>query len=175
MKAIRVVSKATLSLLLGISAFAHAQERTREPEQVNQGLQHVQQRRNNNRRGRHTEGRRIEQAAWRQHRAQSWLSEHRTWQQRGGYEGYSIPANHFRDYFGPRHKFQIYGLPYMVVNGYPRFQYRSYWFSPVDPWPESWSSNWYDIDTVYIDYVNNGYYLYNRRYPKAAIAVNVSL
>lgn len=124
---------------------------------------------------RHSEGRRIQQAAWRQHRARSWRAEHRTWQQRGGYDGYRIPDDHFRGDFGPTHGFHIYGLPYLVTNGYPRFQYRGYWFSPVDPWPEYWASNWYDTDNVYINYVDNGYYLYDRRYPRVAIAITVSL
>jgi hypothetical protein len=60
------------------------------------------------------------------------------------------------------------------VDGYPRFQYSGFWFSLVDPWPEYWSPRWYQTDDVYVDYVNDGYYMYNRRHPGVAIAVNVS-
>ena len=66
---------------------------------------------------------------WQQHRAHSWQSEHRTWQQRGGYNGYRIPDDRFRGYFGPGHGFRIYSFPLVVVGGYPRFQYGGFWFS----------------------------------------------
>ena len=73
------------------------------------------------------------------------------------------------------HGFRIRGRPFMVVSGYPRFQYEGYWFSPVDPWPEDWGSNWYDNDEVYVVYVDDGYYMYNRRYPQVGIAINISM
>jgi len=58
--------------------------------------------------------------------------------------------------------------------GYPRFYYAGYSFLLVDPWPESWSDNWYENDDVYIDY-DDGYYLYNRGYPYVRLAITVSL
>jgi hypothetical protein len=121
------------------------------------------------------EQQRVQQTAWRQHGSQHWDNDHRTWQQRGGYHGYRIPDNRFRGYFGSNHGFRIYGLPFLVVGGYPRFQYQGYWFSAVDPWPEYWGDNWYDNDEVYVSYVDNGYYLYNRRYPGVGIAINISM
>jgi hypothetical protein len=117
----------------------------------------------------------VQQAAWHQHRSQHWESDHRTWQQRGGYNGYRIPDDRFRGYFGQGHGFRIYGLPFLVVGGYPRFQYDGYWISMVDPYPESWADDWYDTDDVYVAYVDNGYYLYNRRYPTVGIAISVSM
>ncbi len=107
-------------------------------------------------------------------RSQHWESDHRTWQQRGGYRGYRIPDDRFRGHFGPEHGFRVHGLPFLVVGGYPRFQYGGYWVSAVDPWPEYWGDNWYDNDDVYVTYVDNGYYLYNRRYPNAGIAISIS-
>jgi len=112
---------------------------------------------------------------WQQHRASHWESDHRTWSQRGGYDGYRILDERFRGYFGRDHGFRIGILPFMVVGGYPRFQYRGYWFSSVDPWPEYWGDNWYDTDDVYVDYVDNGYYLFNRRYPGPGISIRVSM
>jgi hypothetical protein len=111
---------------------------------------------------------------WQPHRAQHWQREHRTWQQRGGYHGERIPEARFREHFGRGHWFRIHDVPVIVVNGDPRFQYQGYWFTLVDPWPESWSPTWYRSDDVCIDYVNDGYYLYNRRHPGIAIAVSVS-
>lgn len=108
-----------------------------------------------------------------QSRAGSWATDHRTWQQRGGYNGYRIPDDRFRLYFGAGHSFRISGLPLLFVGGYPRFQYDGYWVTFVDPWPESWPPNWYETDDVYLDY-SDGYYLYDRNYPGIGIAVTVS-
>jgi len=107
-------------------------------------------------------------------RDRHWDADHRNWQQRGGYRGYRIPDDRFRGYFGPEHGFRVHGLPFLVVGGYPRFQYGGYWVSAVDPWPEYWGDNWYDNDDVYVTYVDNGYYLYNRRYPRAGVAISLS-
>jgi hypothetical protein len=117
-----------------------------------------------------------QQAAWEGHRAHDWKSEHRDWNQRGGYNGYRIPEDRYRGYFGPSHAFRIYSYPVVVVGGYPRFQYGGFWFSVVDPWPEYWPDDWYNNDDVYIEYYGDGYYLYNRsRYPQDRIAISVSV
>jgi hypothetical protein len=60
----------------------------------------------------------------------------------------------------------------VYVGGHRRFQYGGYWFGLIDPWPEYWSSDWYDNDDVYVDYSDDGYYLYNRRYPSDRIAIS---
>ncbi len=115
-----------------------------------------------------------QQSTWQQHRAQNWQSEHRSWQQRGGYNGYRIPNNYYGSYYGQRHSFRVYNQPFMVVGGYPRFQYGGYWFSMIDPYPEYWGRNWYQTDDVYVAYSGDGYYLYNRRYanrPGVAISI----
>jgi hypothetical protein len=121
------------------------------------------------------EQQRVQQAAWQGHRSQDWQSDHRTWQQRGGYSGYRIPDNRYNGYFGSEHGFVIFSQPYMVVGGFPRFQYGGYWFSLVDPWPGYWANSWYETDDVYVVYANNGYYMYNHRYPGVGMAISVSL
>jgi hypothetical protein len=115
------------------------------------------------------------QAAWEGHRAQHWEHEHHSWRERGGYRGYRIPDSRFRAHFGREHWFRVHTVPLVVVGGYPRFQYSGLWFSMVDPWPEYWSRTWYQTDDVYVDYVNDGYYMYNRSHPGVGIAINVSL
>jgi hypothetical protein len=63
--------------------------------------------------------------------------------------------------------------PYIYM-GYPRFEYGGFSFIMVDPWPEYWTENWYDSDDLYIDY-DDGYYLYDNRYPDVAIAISIVL
>jgi hypothetical protein len=110
---------------------------------------------------------------WQQHRATNWQSEHRDWQQRGGYNGYRIPDDRYRGHFGQDHWFRIHSHPFELYGGYPRFQYGGFWFGFMDPWPEYWSDDWYDNDDVYVVYSDDGYYLYNRRYPRDRIAITV--
>jgi len=109
-----------------------------------------------------------------QSRASNWAFEHRTWRQRGGYNGYRIPEERFRIYFGHQHYFRIAGLPMLFVGGFPRFQYDGYWFTFIDPWPGEWPANWYETDNVYVDYVGDGYYLYDLMHPGVPIAVTIS-
>jgi hypothetical protein len=116
-----------------------------------------------------------ERNLWQQHRAHSWQSEHRSWGDRGGYDGYRIPDNRFHGYFGHDHGFRIFGLSLETYGNYPRFQYDGFWFVLLDPWPEYWSDDWYENDDVYIDYSDDGYYLYNRRHPGIGIAISVEL
>ena len=58
--------------------------------------------------------------------------------------------------------------------GYPRFRYGGYSFLLLDPWPEYWSDDWYATDDVYVDY-DDGYYLYNRRYPDVRLTISIAL
>jgi flagellar motor protein MotB len=154
------------------------QQHAQQQQQQNQNKQaHAQQQQHQqgNQQARGTpEQHRVQQSAWQQHGSQHWDTDHRNWQQRGGYHGYRVPDDRYRGYFGPSHGFLIGGLPFMVVGGYPRFQYEGYWISAVDPWPEYWGANWYDDDDVYVAYVDNGYYMYNSRYPGSGIAISIS-
>jgi len=109
-----------------------------------------------------------------QSRASSWNTDHRTWGQRGGYNGYRVPEDRYRLYFGSGHYFRISGLPMVFVGGYPRFQYDGYWVTFVDPWPETWPETWYETDDVYLDYTGDGYYVYNRTRPGPGIAVTIA-
>jgi hypothetical protein len=151
----------------------HAQQ---QQQQQDQKQQHAQQKQRGNEHPQTTqEQQSVQQSAWQDHRSQRWDSDHRNWQQRGGYDGYRVPEDRYRGYFGRDHGFRIYGLPFLVVGGYPRFQYQGYWISLVDPWPEYWGNDWYDNDDVYVTYVDNGYYLYDRRYPNVGIAISISM
>jgi hypothetical protein len=157
----------------------HAQQQAQPKQQQAQHNQQQQQQarqQNVQQPAQHTqEQQRVQQAAWQGHRSENWQSDHRSWEQRGGYHGYRIPDNRYNGYFGPNYAFVIYSQPYMVVGGFPRFQYSGYWFTLVDPWPSYWANNWYETDDVYVVYANNGYYMYNQRYPGVGIAISVSM
>src|ERR1019366_3753911 len=160
----------------------HAQQQQRQAQA--QPQQHPPQQDQSRHSGRAQEQRGYEQRqqhpqerqrVWQEHRAGNWQSDHRNWQQRGGYNGYQIPQERYHGYFGVNHGFRIGGLPFMVVGGFPRFQYGGYWFSMIDPWPGEWADDWYDSDDVYVDYMNGGYYLFDRMHPGVGIAISVSM
>ncbi|HEV2618055.1 MAG TPA: hypothetical protein VGU63_15770 [Candidatus Acidoferrales bacterium] len=115
-----------------------------------------------------------QQHTWQEHRARNWQSEHRDWRQRGGYHGYHIDDDFYRVHFGREHFFRVYSLPFLVVGGYPRFQYEGYWFDILDPIPEFWGPDWYEDDDCFIEYTDDGYYLVDERYPNYAVAVSIS-
>jgi hypothetical protein len=78
-----------------------------------------------------------------------------------------IPDDRFRANFGSGHNFHM-GNP-VLVGGYSRFQYGGFWFGFVQPWPVGW----YYTDDVYIDFVDDGYYMYNPYYPGARFSLSV--
>ena len=112
---------------------------------------------------------------WQGQRAQNFRSEHRSWQDRGGYGGYRIPDSRFRGHFGMGHAFRMARYPMVMVGGSARFQCNGFWFSQLDPWPEYWDARWYDDDDMFVICCDGGYYLSNRRYPADRIAISVSL
>jgi hypothetical protein len=57
----------------------------------------------------------------------------------------------------------------VLVGGYSRFRYNGFWFGFVEPWPDGW----YYTDDVYIEYVDDGYYMYNPYYPGSRFAISV--
>ena len=113
--------------------------------------------------------------AWQQHGASNFDSQHQTWNQRGGYQGFRVPEASFSKSFGRDHSFHVFGLPYMEVEGLPRFQFGGYWFSMMEPFPEYWGADWYRNDDMYVDYDGGGYYLYDRRFSnRPGVAVSIS-
>jgi hypothetical protein len=66
-----------------------------------------------------------------------------------------IPDPQYHQYFGEEHRFHIGERE--DVDGFPRFQYESFWFVLEEPWPEYW----YDTDDFYVVYTDGGYFLYD--------------
>jgi hypothetical protein len=97
--------------------------------------------------------------AWQQHGAGSFDSQHQTWTQRGGYQGFRVPDPIFSASFGRDHS----------------FQYGGYWFTMMEPYPEYWGSDWYRNDDMYVDYDGGGYYLYDSRFSnRPGVVVSIS-
>jgi hypothetical protein len=153
----------------------HRQDASENDRQESRARQDQQRQQHQDRDDRSPSQEHRQHVAWQSDRAHSWKSEHRTWQQRGGYHGYRVPDDRFRSYYGQDHGFRIHSLPVAFIGGRQRFQYGGYWFGLVDPWPEYWSNDWYDSDDVYVDYYDDGYYLYNRRYPGDRISISFYL
>ncbi|HEY1405743.1 MAG TPA: hypothetical protein VF857_03955 [Spirochaetota bacterium] len=114
-----------------------------------------------------------QRSMWQDHRANNWDAEHRTWGDRGGYRGERISDERFRESFGRDHDFRMHDRDMVIFEGFPCFFFGGFWFSIVDPWPEYWGYDWYETDVFYIDYVNDGYYLFDRRHPGVGLAVSV--
>jgi hypothetical protein len=83
--------------------------------------------------------------------------------------GKRIPDDKFRSSFGREHHFHVDRT--RVVNvSQPVVVYGGYSFQLVDAWPAEWSYN----DDVYIDYVDDGYYMFDAEHPGIRIAVFVA-
>ena len=84
-----------------------------------------------------------------------------------GHHHRRIPEDHFRAHFGREHWFRI-GHP-VVVAGHPRFEYDGYWFVVGRPLPPGWRYT----DTVYVDYVDDGYYMCSPAHPGIRVSIDI--
>ena len=84
-----------------------------------------------------------------------------------GHHHRRIPEDHFRAHFGREHWFRI-GHP-VVVAGHPRFEYDGYWFVVARPLPPGWRYT----DTVYVDYVDDGYYMCSTAHPGIRVSIDI--
>jgi len=83
-------------------------------------------------------------------------------------EGKRIPDERFRANFGRDHRFRVNEADYRRDR---RFQYGGYWFGFVQPWP----SNWLYTQDVYVVEIDGVYYLCNANYPGVNITLNVTM
>ncbi len=83
-------------------------------------------------------------------------------------KGGHIPDDKFKAHFGSGHHFSARGV---IVQGQPRFQYGGYNFELVDAWPADWAYT----DDCYIDYIDGEYFLFDLRHPGVRVALFVVL
>jgi len=81
-------------------------------------------------------------------------------------KGGHIPDDKFRAHFGQSHHFNAKTV---IVQGQPQFQYGGFTFELVDAWPADWAFS----DDVYIDYIDDDYYLIDLLHPGVRIALFV--
>ena len=92
-------------------------------------------------------------------------------QARGGHarpagKGGHIPDDKFRAHFGQSHHFSAKTV---IVQGQPQFQYGGYTFEFIDAWPVDWAYT----DDVYVDYIDDDYYLIDLLHPGVRIVLIV--
>jgi hypothetical protein len=85
--------------------------------------------------------------------------------QRAG--GSRIPADRYKANFGREHTFRVSQGDFRSG----RFQYGGYWFGFGGAWP----SNWLYTQDVYVVEIDGMYYLCNPAYPGVNLAINVTL
>ena len=78
-----------------------------------------------------------------------------------------IPANRYKANFGREHTFRVSQGEYSSG----RFQYGGYWFGFGGAWP----SNWLYTQDVYVIEIDGIYYLCNPMYPGVNLVINVTL
>ena len=81
--------------------------------------------------------------------------------------GGRIPEDRYKANFGNEHRFRVNQADYSNR----RFQYGGYWFGFEGVWP----SNWLYTQDVYVIEINGVYYLCNANYPGDNIALSVTL
>jgi hypothetical protein len=81
--------------------------------------------------------------------------------------GSRIPADRYKANFGREHTFRVSQGDFRSG----RFQYGGYWFGFGGAWP----SNWLYTQDVYVVEIDGMYYLCNPAYPGVNLAINVTL
>jgi glucan-binding YG repeat protein len=79
----------------------------------------------------------------------------------------SISEAKFHASFGSGHTFHVNRSQF--ANGRGRFQYGGFWFNVLNPWP----AGWLYTDSVYVDYLNGGYFLCDPVHPGVYISINI--
>jgi flagellar motor protein MotB len=180
MKLVGIISTAVLSLTLGATAPAFAQqeqhdqqeeqknkpaEKKAQPEKpVKQDEKNAQQQDKN----RQQEQKSAQQQDKNNQQEQKNAQQSGKQEQHAGNGGGRIPTDRFQANFGREHRFRVSQADYSRDR---HFQYGGYSFGFVDPWP----SNWLYTQDVFVVEIDGVYYLCNASYPGVNLALNVTL
>ncbi len=103
-------------------------------------------------------------AAWQDH-APAQHSPARGGNKSGYYQGSRISNRRYAGRFGREHNFHVNRRDY----DHRRFRYGGYAFGFIDPWPIGWGYS----DDVYVEYTDDGYYMYYRFHPGVRISIDL--
>jgi hypothetical protein len=157
MKLAGVVGTAILSLTLGASSAAYAQEQhDQQEEQKDKPAEKKAQ-------PEKTAKPEEKSAKQEPQRAPEAKSEKPAQHAGGG----RIPADKYKANFGREHTFRVSQNDFRSG----RFQYGGYWFGFGGAWP----SNWLYTQDVYVVEIDGVYYLCNPTYPGVNLVINVTL
>ncbi|MGP0096984.1 MAG: hypothetical protein ACLPHI_08100 [Terriglobales bacterium] len=177
MKLLAVIGTAALSLTLGLTTFAYAQQEQhdQQEEQKAKPAQQDEKKVQSEKPGQQEEKGQPEkntktedkttqqQKPSQEHEAQQAKSQPQTEKVSNN----RIPADRYKASFGRQHTFHVSQSEYSNH----RFQYGGYWFGFGQPWP----SNWLYTQDVYVIEINGMYYLCNPMYPGVNLTLSFTL
>ena len=167
MKLVGVISGAVLSLTLGATAPAFAQQEQHD-QQEEQKVKPAEKKAQPEKPVRQDERNAQQQDKNKQQEQKSAQQSGKQEQHAGGNGGSRIPADRFQANFGREHRFRVSQADYSRDR---HFQYGGYSFGFVDPWP----SNWLYTQDVFVVEIDGVYYLCNASYPGVNITLSVAL
>jgi hypothetical protein len=164
MKLAGVIGTAILSLTLGASSAAYAQEQHDQQEEqkdkpAEKKAQPEKPAKQDEKNAQEEKNTRPEEK-----NVQQRTQEAKPAQQAGGGR---IPADRYKANFGREHTFRVSQNDFRSG----RFQYGGYWFGFGGAWP----SNWLYTQDVYVIEIDGVYYLCNPMYPGVNLVINVTL
>jgi hypothetical protein len=166
MKRIGIISTAVLSLALGASATAFAQQEQHDQQEESKAKAAQDEKKAQPKNAKQQENaRQNEKNPPQQEHSQQAKPVQQ--EQHANNRGGRIPEDRYKANFGNDHRFRVTHGDYSNR----RFQYGGYWFGFEGSWP----SNWLYTQDVYVIEINGMYYLCNANYPGVNIALSVTL
>ncbi len=170
MKLVGIISTAVLSLTLGASSAAYAQDQQHDQQdekaktaQDDKKAQPEKKQEDKNAKPEEKQAQPENNAKQEQQRAPEAKPEKQEQHAGAG----RIPADRYKANFGREHTFRVSQNDFRSG----RFQYGGYWFGFGGAWP----SNWLYTQDVYVIEIDGMYYLCNPTYPGVNLAINVTL
>jgi hypothetical protein len=164
MKLTGVIGTAILSLTLGASSAAYAQDQHEQQEEqkdkpAEKKVQPEKPAKPEEKNAQEEKNTKPEEKNAQQRAPEAKADQHAT--------AGRIPADRYKANFGREHTFRVSQNDFRSG----RFQYGGYWFGFGGAWP----SNWLYTQDVYVVEIDGMYYLCNPMYPGVNLVINVTL